>query len=203
MADHRSLTYVTASQDEKSAPIQFREALSSLRRARFQPELSLSSIDAPTHLAPYGVGLGAGVTDPSNHDQQLALGRFMLLYDPRCPEAWEGDFRVVSYIRATVEPDVAAEQMLSSVAWDWLLEALDRKEARHNRAGGTATRAFSQGFGILEEDSERIEIELRASWTPRGPDMQRHLEAWADMVCTYAGLPPLPEDVARFPGGRI
>ncbi|MFI8598065.1 DUF3000 family protein [Kocuria koreensis] len=191
---------MTASQDQKSAPSQFREALSSLRRARFQPELSLSSIDAPTHLAPYGVGLGADVVDPSNEERQLALGRFMLLYDPRFPETWGGDFRVVSYIRASIEPDVAAEQMLASVAWDWLIEALERKGASHKRAGGTATRAFSQGFGILAEDNERIEIELRASWTPKGPDMQQHLEAWADMVCTYAGLPPLPTDVARFPG---
>lgn len=199
----RSLAYVTPSEEENSAPVQFREALSSLCRARFQPDVSLSSIDAPTHLAPYGVGLGAGVTDPANSQRELALGRFMLLYDPRSPESWEGDFRVVSYIRATVEPDVASEQLLSPVAWDWLLESLDRQGAEHARAGGTATRTFSQGFGILQDDKERIEIELRASWTPKGPDMQRHLEAWADMVCTYAGLPPLPDDVVRFPRAGI
>jgi len=194
---------VTTPQDDFQTPSQFQEALESLRRARFQPELSLSPIDAPQHLAPYGVGLGAGVADPDAPDQDLALGRFILLFDPRAPETWGGEFRVVSYIRAAIEPDVAAEQLLSSVAWDWLVESLESKGALHKQAGGTATRAFSQGFGVLEDSGERNEIELRASWTPTGPDMRRHLEAWADMVCTYAGLPPLPEDVARFPVSGI
>lgn len=174
-----------------------------MRRARFQPELTLSTIDTPKHLAPFGVGLGAGVADPDSPDQELALGRFILLYDPRSPDAWDGCFRVVSYIRAAIEPDVAAEELLSSVAWDWLVESLDSKGALRKNAGGTATRAFSQGFGVLAENGERNEIELRASWTPTGPDMRRHLEAWSDMVCTYAGLPPLPDDVARFPGSGI
>ena len=27
-----------------------------------------------------------------------------------------------------------------------------------------------------------------------------HLQAWADLLCTIAGLPPLPEGVVALPG---
>ena len=48
-------------------------------------------------------------------------------------------------------------------------------------------------FELLRPDS--IDIELRASWTPDSSLVRNHLEAWADMVCTFAGLPPLPDGV--------
>ena len=50
--------------------------------------------------------------------------------------------------------------------------------------------------GQLADTEEYIDVELRASWTPRGEDLSVHLEAWADMVCTFAGLPPVTESVA-------
>ena len=36
---------------------------------------------------------------------------------------------------------------------------------------------------------------MRASWTPLG-DLGEHLEAWATLLCTVGGLPPLPDGVA-------
>lgn len=54
---------------------------------------------------------------------------------------------------------------------------------------------LSEGFGQLADTEEYIDVELRASWTPRGEDLSVHLEAWADMVCTFAGLPPVTESV--------
>ena len=36
----------------------------------------------------------------------------------------------------------------------------------------------------------------------RRPDLGAHLEAWADLLCTVAGLPPLPEGVVALPGQR-
>jgi hypothetical protein len=44
---------------------------------------------------------------------------------------------------------------------------------------------------------EYIDVELRASWTPRGEDLSVHLEAWADMVCTFAGPCRPPGCTAR------
>ena len=45
-------------------------------------------------------------------------------------------------------------------------------------------------------------MEVRASWTPLGPEVGDHLLAWSDLLCTIAGLPPLPEGVVALPGPR-
>ena len=72
----------------------------------------------------------------------------------------------------------------------------------YRAAGGTATRVLSESFGTLVGPADSIDIELRASWTPATPDITAHLEAWSDMVCAFAGLPPLPEGVTPLPRWR-
>ena len=72
----------------------------------------------------------------------------------------------------------------------------------HSRAGGTATRILSESFGSLEDRQASNDVELRASWTPTGTQFGSHLEAWADMVCSFAGLPPLPDGVVALPHVR-
>ena len=67
---------------------------------------------------------------------------------------------------------------------------------------GTVTRVVSQSFAGLADRPELVEMEVRASWTPLGPDVGAHLLAWADLLCTIAGLPPLPEGVVALPGPR-
>jgi DNA-binding PucR family transcriptional regulator len=135
-------------------------------------------------------------------DLELATGRFILLHDPEPPAVWEGSFRIVTYIRAQLEPEMGNDALLGSVAWTWLVEALEKHRAQHVAAGGTATRVLSESFGTLAGRSDTIDIELRASWTPTGPQMGDHLEAWCDMVCTFAGVPPLPPGVAALPRKR-
>ena len=110
---------------------------------------------------------------------------------------WDGEFRIVTYIRAELEPEMGNDEMLGTVAWTWLVEALENHDAPYRAAGGTATRVLSESFGTLSERPGTIDIELRASWTPATPDVTAHLEAWSDMVCTFAGLPPLPDGVTR------
>ena len=80
-------------------------------------------------------------------------------------------------------------------AWTWLLEALERHRAGYSREGGTASRVLAEGFGLLGDQEEGADVELRASWTPDGSDVAPHLAAWADTVCTFAGLPPYPRGV--------
>ena len=53
------------------------------------------------------------------------------------------------------------------------------------------------------------QIEIRASWTPvhpegveLTPDTTPHVEAWGELMCTAAGLPPVPEGVAVMPSRR-
>ena len=54
-------------------------------------------------------------------------------------------------------------------------------------------------------DPQRIEVEIRASWTPVvqvGADIAAHVRAWQDLLCMVAGLPLLPEGVVPIPLGR-
>ena len=207
-------------------PAEFLTALETLRKARCRSELHLDEIPAPSRLAPFAVALGAEVIGPlpgpgqaamhgpvsaglvraagtvGDDAEELATGRFILLYDPDGSAVWDGEFRIVTYIRAQLEPEMGNDEMLGSVAWTWLVEALENHKAPYRAAGGTATRVLSESFGTLSDRPESIDIELRASWRPVGPDIQSHLEAWSDMVCTFAGRPPLPEGVSALPRRR-
>jgi len=183
-------------------PDQFSAALEALRRARCRPEVALSEIPAPARLAPHAVALGAEIMDSTAGGEVLATGRFILLHDPSAPDVWEGTFRIVTFIRAQLDADMGNDQLLGSVAWTWLVEALEEHDAGYRSAGGTATRVLSEGYGTLS-GGDSIDIELRASWTPEGMGVQPHLEAWSDMVCAFAGLPPLPEGVTMLPGRRL
>lgn len=200
-------------------PAEFVDALSGLRKAARRSEIRLEEIPAPSRLAPFAVALGTEVVEatpvapPPLHGParnlilpaepaELATGRFILLYDPEGSKVWNGRFRIVTYIRAQLEPDMGNDVLLGSVAWTWLVEALDNHGARHHSTGGTATRILSESYGTLEDRGDTIDIELRASWTPATADVRRHLEAWSEMVCTFAGLPPLPSGVAHLPVRR-
>ncbi|MEO5318079.1 DUF3000 domain-containing protein [Arthrobacter sp. CC3] len=207
-------------------PAEFLTALESLRKARCRGELYLDEIPAPSRLAPFAVALGAEVIGPvpgpapaavhgpvsaalvraagtvGDDAEELATGRFILLYDPDGSAVWDGEFRIVTYIRAQLEAEMGNDEMLGSVAWTWLVEALENHNAPYRAAGGTATRILSESFGTLADRPGSIDIELRASWTPAGRDIRSHLEAWSDMVCTFAGLPPLPEGVSALPRRR-
>jgi hypothetical protein len=207
-------------------PPDFLHALGTLRKARCRKELRLAEIPAPARLAPFAVALGAEVmapgapatpvhgpaamalaaasaSGPADEDEtELATGRFILLHDPDGSAVWDGEFRIVTYIRAELEPEMGNDQMLGTVAWTWLVEALENHNAAYRAAGGTATRVLSESFGTLAGRPGSIDIELRASWTPASSNVQAHLEAWSDMVCTFAGLPPLPDGVTALPPRR-
>lgn len=180
-------------------PADFLTALRSLRSATSAARpggLRLEEIPAPARLAKYAVALEADVIEG---DEELATGRFIVLHDPEPPAVWEGTFRVVTYIRAQLEPEMGNDALLGSVAWTWLVESLEKHQALYTAAGGTATRVLSETYGTLADRSDTIDIELRASWTPAGPDLTDHLEAWCDMVSTFAGVPPLPAGVSALP----
>ena len=207
-------------------PPDFLHALGTLRKARCRKELRLAEIPAPARLAPFAVALGAEVMAPGaatpatplhgpaamalaaaagsrdDSETELATGRFILLHDPDGSDVWDGEFRIVTYIRAELEPEMGNDEMLGTVAWTWLVEALENHKAPYRAAGGTATRVLSESFGTLAERPGSIDIELRASWTPASSDVTAHLEAWSDMVCTFAGLPPLPDGVTPLPHRR-
>ncbi|HEY4534420.1 MAG TPA: DUF3000 domain-containing protein [Enteractinococcus sp.] len=184
----------------QAAPHTFRVALEQLRQAVTREELELNEVPAPAKLAPYAVAMSADVTAPNG--DAMAVGRFIMLYDPHYSEVWEGNFRIVTYIKTRLESDLGQEPLVSEVAWTWMVEALEYAKATYRQPGGTASRVLSQGFGMLDQHIETIDLELRASWTPAGDHLDRHLTAWSDMVCTFAGLPPVTEGVIPFNPNR-
>jgi hypothetical protein len=177
-------------------PADFRRALESVRRARLRPEISLDETPGPARLAAY---TAAFLADAVVSGEELATGRLVVLHEPAGHDAWHGAFRLVTYVRAALEPEMAVDPLLPSVGWAWLLEALDAHGARFAAPSGTVTRVASESFGTIADDPHSGEIEVRASWSPIGLDLASHVAGWADLLCHTAGLPPVPDGVAALP----
>lgn len=179
---------------------EFHRAVRALENARIRPEVHLTEVPAPSRIAPYSTALSAEVT--TGDDEDLATGRFVVLHDPSAPEPWDGVWRIVTFARAELEPEVGTDPLVGEVGWSWLTSALQDADTDFTAEAGTVTRVVSQGFGGLTDNGTSVEMEIRASWTSVDGDLGPHLEAWASMLCTIAGLEPLPEGVTALPGKR-
>jgi hypothetical protein len=182
-------------------PAEFARAITALREARLRPEVRLTEVPAPQRIAPYAIALTADVVANASDEEELASGRFVLLHDPSGPGPWEGEWRAVTFARAELEPELASDPMLGAVGWSWLVDSLDARRLGYVAEAGTVTRVVSESFAGLSDREPTVEMEVRASWTPIG-DIGGHLLAWSDLLCTIAGLPPLPEGVVALPGQR-
>ncbi|MET8135909.1 MULTISPECIES: DUF3000 domain-containing protein [unclassified Streptomyces] len=177
----------------ETAPLPFRAAVDALKAARLRPDIEIDPTRPPQRLAPYSYALEAAVVAD---DEDLADGRLVLLHDPAGHDAWQGSFRLVTLVRAELEPEMAADPLLPEVCWSWLTGALQARGLSYGEASGTVTRASSHYFGGLAERPAASQIEIRASWTPREglggvPDTAAHLAGWCDLLCQIAGLPPV------------
>jgi Protein of unknown function (DUF3000) len=190
---------MVARREAADAPEDFRRAVAALRAASPRPEVLLEETPAPQRLAPHAVALTA---DVSSGDDELATGRFVLLHDPVGHEAWAGTFRVVTYVRADLEPEMAVDPLLAGVGWARLTESLDAHRALFGAPSGTVNRVASESFGALATEEATAQIEIRASWTPLDEAVDRHLLAWCDLLCTTAGLPPVAPGVVTLPRRR-
>ncbi len=210
---------VTAAGDQAAAA--FTAAVASLRSGQEQvravrPELTFEDVPAPRTLAPFAAAFAATARVGQT---EVASGRFVLLFDPAGQRGWAGPLRVIIYIRADLEPEIAADPMLGEVAWSWLTEALDARTSGYAAPSGTVTRVVTEGFGAKREEPQTSGFELRASWSPAGltgldtgpgelaaagdgPDGQAgldgHLAAWCGAICAAAGLPPLVAGVTAL-----
>jgi len=184
-------------------PAPFGAAIDSIHAATLRSELVVTELPAPGSLAPYSIAFAADVT-PARHsdDSEQATGRFVLLYDPSEPDAWGGPFRVVCFAQAPLETEIGIDPFLAAVSWSWLIDALHTRGARYHSPSGTATKILSTGFGELEVQGDGAQIELRASWSPDDSVLGSHVEAWGDLLCMLAGLPPVPEGVSVLPTRR-
>ena len=122
----------------------------------------------------------------------------------QCPflTSSDGAWRAVTFARAELEPELATDPMLGAVGWSWLVDALDSHHVGYTAEAGTVTRVVSESFAGLSDRPASVEMEVRASWTPVTGNVGAHLLAWSDLLCTIAGLPPLPEGVVALPGPR-
>jgi Protein of unknown function (DUF3000) len=136
---------------------------------RVRPEFSFDSEPPPRRLAPHAIAFAATA---QADDAEIGWGRFVLLYDPAGQEGWEGPFRVIAYLRAELEPDIAADPLIGEVGWSWLTEALDARAAGYAAPSGTVTRVVSEGFGAKQGEPIATGFEMRASWSPVGTDEQ-------------------------------
>src|ERR1700728_4735677 len=176
------------------------------REVQVQRDFVFEDVPAPKRLAPYATAIAAAVR---RDDADVAWGRLVLLYDPDGHQGWEGGFRLVAYIRAEVEPEIAADPLLGEVGWSWLSEALDTHVPGYAVPSGTITRVITEGFGAKRDELPLTGFELRASWSPAGPggpwgsagpgpgasdldtlDLSAHIAAWCDCLSAAAGLEP-------------
>jgi hypothetical protein len=171
-------------------------ALDSLQSPTLRPEFSLEEVPAPQRLAPHSIALAVEAVD--GDDEELAVGRFIVLHDPEGQDTWDGEFRVVSFVRAPIESDVVTDDLFDEVAWSWLTDALTDAGAQFHNTSGTVTRTVSRSFAGLEDRSTETDLEIRASWSPDTEDLSLHLKAWLALVEKSSGLTPLPEGVTAL-----
>jgi len=179
------------------------------RDAQTGPGFSFEDVPAPKRLAPYASAIAATI---ERDGADVAWGRLILLYDPDGQEGWDGVFRLVAYVRADVEPEIAADPLLGEVGWSWLSEALDAHVPGYAVPSGTVTRVITEGFGAKRDELPLTGFELRASWSPTGPgnraddhdldalDLSAHISAWCDCLSAAAGLEPPGARALRPPG---
>ncbi|MBO0610637.1 DUF3000 domain-containing protein [Myceligenerans salitolerans] len=185
-------------------PAEFAEALADLRAQGARPGVHVEEIAAPVRVAPYSAAFAGEVTgeDAGADDDPVATGRFVVLHDPAGQESWQGTFRIVTLVRATLEPEMAADPLLAEVAWSWIPECLQLAGLRPGSdavaEGGTVTRVMSKSFGALSNTPDAVDLELRASWTPADTRLGAHLQAWTALLSTAAGAPPLPAGVTAL-----
>lgn len=170
------------------APQAFQEAVATLRAVRPRPEVVLEPVRPPQRLAPWSYALSCEVSGPA---EVMASGRLVLLHDPEGQDAWDGVLRLVAYVTAELDSELAADPFLPTVGWSWLTDALLDSGAPYTALGGTVTETSSARFGDIIGPSQTDDLELRASWTPITTDLRPHGEAFCRLMASVVGLPPV------------
>ena len=187
-------------------PAAFRDAVASMRAARMRPEVHTEPMPAPQRIAPYASALSA---DVDVDGEEMGTGRIILLHDPAGNEAWDGVFRCVAYARAEIDVELITDPLLADVGWSWLTEALsahggrvprdlgDRDARRHRVVrgyGGGRWHRAAGDQGVLDAD--------RSGAADRDARRGTSRRSVGELLCTAAGLPPVPDGVTVIPSRR-
>ena len=176
-------------------PGQFARGLEELRRLQYRAEFEVSEAPAPARLAPFGY---AQTVDVDSGGSPVGSGRLVILHDPAGQESWQGAIRVISYVDADVDLEVASDPMLPEVGWAWLMEAMEEAESRATAIGGTVTQVNSRSFGVMDERAPEGRLQVRASWTATTFDLVPHARVWALLTSAACGLAPSSEGVSNL-----
>ncbi|HET9116696.1 MAG TPA: DUF3000 domain-containing protein [Pseudonocardiaceae bacterium] len=174
--------------DLTNAPEIFCDAVIAINTLQPRPELTFEPIPAPRRLAPWAYAWGM---DLSGADQPTATGRLVLLHDPQGQAGWDGTMRLVGFVRAELDIELAGDPLLAAVCWSWFADSLVNAGAEHSALGGTVTQTSSTRFGAIAGPERSNDIELRASWTPVGDGLLAHAAAFCELMAAAAGLPPV------------
>lgn len=178
------------------------------RELKTRSEITFEEVPAPQRLAPFAIAFSVDVSsgfssDTSEESDDVATGRFVMLHDPAGQDAWEGDFRAVTFVRSAIEDDLQSDPLLTDVAWSWVSESLDSASAQYVATSGTVTRVSSASYGQLSEKDQSSEVEIRASWTPTNADsLIDHIHGWIRLIETVSGLTPIAEGVSSLKARR-
>lgn len=177
-----------------SADDDFAAALDALNSLPVRPDITITAAPSPTRLAPHAHACTAEIGDP-----EVGSGRFVLLHDPQRPPSWESDTRVVVYVEADIDAEMAEDQMLTDVGWTWVQEALAAVDVRYVALGGTVTAVRSTSYEALAARGHETTVQIRASWSPVAvEDAHAHYEAWVALMELCAGLPPHAPGITRI-----
>mgnify|MGYP000396718677 CR=1 FL=1 len=111
----------------------FDDIIAQIRAIKPRVEILLEEVPAPQKLAPFAFAMTADVLEDA------ATGRFVLLHDPDGQEGWAGYFRCVTFVRAAIDNEMAADPMLCNIGWTWLMESLKANGCDFTAPSGTVT----------------------------------------------------------------
>ncbi|MBO0826061.1 MAG: DUF3000 family protein, partial [Actinobacteria bacterium] len=103
------------------ADAEFRRAVAAIEsgitaQRELRPQLSIEPEDPPRRLAPLAYAAAATVypADPARlagTDEAIGWGRFVLLFDAAGQPGWDGKYRIIGYVQAELEPEMAADPL--------------------------------------------------------------------------------------------
>lgn len=159
-------------------------------------EMNLTQIPSPKGIAPEALALSVEIDHDISSDH--GVSRLVFCRDPKQPEGWHSEFRIIGYAKSPVELELAKDEYSSSLPWEWLRDALKNHGAEFAHEAGTTTTIISTGHGALGLQAQAAEIEIRASWAPVNFDLATHLRGWMDLLAMISGLPPSEQEVVRL-----
>jgi hypothetical protein len=191
---------------------EFRKAVAQLEsglaaQRELRADLTFDAEPPPRRLAPFAHAVAATVSADADGEAEIGAGKFVLLFDAAGQLGWDGKYRIIGYVRAELEPEMAADPLINAVGWSWLTEALDVHCSGYRKISGTVTIVVTQGFGSKQGEATATDFELRASWSPviaedGSAELDGHVAAWCDLLCAASGLPPLTPGVAALRAPR-